>query len=61
MIAVVVSLVALAALTAPSVMYLAGVEGMDLDKVKQIMLVATLVWFATAPLYMWKEEKKESS
>ncbi len=53
-IAKIVSLVALIAVTLPSVLFLAG--RMDLDKVKWIMLLATIVWFVSASAYMWKEE-----
>ncbi len=58
MIAMVVSWLSLAALTAPSVMYLAGAERMDLDTVKRIMLWASVVWFVTAPMYMWNGKKE---
>jgi len=54
----IVSLVALIALTLPSVFFLAG--RMELDKVKWIMLLATIVWFAAATPWMWKDNGAES-
>jgi len=60
--AVVVSCLSLVVLTAPAVVYLAGwTDRMDLDMMKQIMFWASIVWFVTAPMYMWNEEKKGSS
>ncbi len=52
MILKVVSLLALIALIAPAIGYLAG--QVTLEKMKTVMLVATLVWFATATPVMWK-------
>ena len=49
----IVSLLALIALTLPAIMFLAG--RMDLDTVKWIMLLATIVWFVTATPWMWKD------
>ena len=46
-----VALFSLVVLMFPSVLFLAGVIG--LDRVKQIMLVATVIWFASATLWMW--------
>lgn len=51
MILKVVSLLALVALIAPAIGYLAG--QVTLEKMKTVMLVATLVWFATATPVMW--------
>lgn len=45
-----VSGIALAATILPSCLFLAG--SMDLDQTKWVMLIATLVWFATAPFWM---------
>jgi hypothetical protein len=53
----IVSLLALIALTLPSIMFLAG--RMDLDTVKWIMLLATIVWFVTATPWMWKDNGAE--
>jgi len=49
----IVSLLALIALTLPSVIFLAG--RLELDTVKWIMLVATVVWFVAATPWMWKD------
>jgi hypothetical protein len=49
----IISLLALIALTLPSVVFLAG--KMELNMMKWIMLVATIVWFVTATLWMWKD------
>ena len=49
----IISLLALIALTLPSVLFLAG--RLELDMVKWLMLLATIVWFVTAALWMWKD------
>jgi hypothetical protein len=49
----IILLMALIALILPSVIFLAGQLG--LDRVKWIMLVATVVWFFTATPWMWKD------
>ena len=49
----IVSLLALIALTLPSILFLAG--QLELDTVKWIMLLATIVWFVTATPWMWKD------
>jgi len=53
----IVSLVALIALTLPSIVFLAG--HMELNMVKWIMLLATIVWFAAATPWMWKDNGAE--
>ncbi len=53
-IAQIMSWLSLVALTVPSILYLTG--SMDLDVVKKIMLVASLVWFLSATPWMWKEK-----
>ncbi len=53
----IISLLALIALTLPSVMFLAG--RLELNMVKWIMLLATIVWFVTASLWMWKDNGDE--
>jgi len=53
----IVSLLSLVALTLPSVIYLAG--RMDLNMVKWIMLLATIVWFVAAAPWMWKDNGPE--
>jgi hypothetical protein len=49
----IISLLALIALTLPSVLFLA--DRLELDMVKWLMILATIVWFVTASLWMWKE------
>ncbi len=53
----IISLLALIALTLPSVIFLAG--KMELNMVKWLMLVATIVWFVTATGWMWKDSGAE--
>lgn len=49
----IVSLLALVALTLPSVIFLAG--RMELNTVKWLMILATIVWFVAATPWMWKD------
>ena len=51
----IISWISLVLLVLPSVMFLSG--SMELDRVKQVMLIATLVWFVTASLWMWQDKK----
>ena len=53
----IISLLALIALTLPSVLFLAG--RLELDTVKWIMLLATVVWFVAATPWMWKDKGAE--
>jgi branched-subunit amino acid transport protein len=53
-----ISLLALIALTLPSIIFLAG--NMELNMVKWLMLVATIVWFFTATPWMWKDNGADS-
>lgn len=48
-----ISLLALIALTLPSILFLAG--RMELDMVKWLMILATIVWFIAATPWMWKD------
>ncbi len=50
---VIVSLLSLVALMLPSILFLAG--RMDLTTAKWVMLAATVVWFAAATPWMWKQ------
>ncbi len=43
-------------LIAPSILYLAG--KMELDQVKTIMIVATIVWFGASVIPIWNLDKK---
>jgi nitrate/nitrite transporter NarK len=49
----IIPLLALIALTLPSVIFLAG--RLELNTVKWIMLLATIVWFVAATPLMWKD------
>ena len=49
---IVVAVLSLVALMLPSILFLAG--RMELDTVKWIMLVATVVWFAAGTPWLWK-------
>ena len=46
-----IALASLVVLVLPSTLFLAG--RMELDRVKEIMLVATAVWFLAAVAWMW--------
>lgn len=50
-----VSWLSLAALILTAILYLVG--KMDIAAVKQWMLILTVVWFVTAAMWMWKQEK----
>jgi len=54
----IVSLLALIGLILPSIIFLAGLR-MDLDTVKWLMLLATIVWFIAATPWMWKDNSTE--
>ena len=53
----IISLLALIALPLPSILFLAG--RMELDMVKWIMVLVTIVWFVTAAPWMWKDNGAE--
>ena len=55
----IVSLLALIALILPSVLFLAG--RMELDSVKWFMILASIVWFATATPVMWKDNGQQEN
>jgi hypothetical protein len=50
---IIISVLSLVVLTVPSILFLAG--RMELDTVKWVMLAATVVWFAAATPWMWKQ------
>jgi hypothetical protein len=50
---VVVSILSLVALMAPAILFLAG--RMELATTKWIMLAATILWFAAATPWLWKQ------
>jgi hypothetical protein len=53
----IVSLLALISLTLPSILFLAG--RMELNTVKWIMILATIVWFVVVTPSMWKDNSSE--
>ena len=54
----IVSLLALIALILPSIIFLAGCN-LELDMVKWLMLLATIIWFVAATPWMWKDNGAE--
>ena len=48
-----IALLSLVLLMAPSVLLLAG--QMELQRVKFIMLIATVIWFVSATVWMWEK------
>lgn len=52
----VISYIALFVTVIPSILFLKG--SMDLDRVKFIMLAATVLWFVVTPFWMGKESKE---
>jgi hypothetical protein len=50
-----ISWISLIALIVPAILFLAG--RMELDQVKLIMLISTVVWFVTAAMWMWRKEQ----
>ena len=61
-IACVISLIALSATIIPSVLFLfsSGSEE-QLELVKLVMLIATIVWFIAAVLWLWRDEPDQIS
>lgn len=51
----IISWISLIALIVPSILFLAG--RMELDQVKMVMLISTIVWFVTAATWMWRKEQ----
>lgn len=50
---IIISVLSLVVLMAPSILFLAG--RMELDTVKWVMLAATVVWFVAATPWLWKQ------
>jgi len=50
----IVSWIALAGTILPSVLFLTGT--LELDRLKQVMLAATVAWFVFTPLWMGRKE-----
>jgi hypothetical protein len=55
LVAKIISWISLIALITPAILFLAG--RMELDDVKMVMLISTIVWFVTAAMWMWRKEK----
>ncbi len=51
----IISAIALVMTVLPSLIYFSG--NMELDRVKLLMIVATVVWFAVTPFWMGKKEQ----
>lgn len=51
-----IALSALVILIAPPLLFLAGVA-ITLDLTKTLMLAATLLWFASATVWMWQDNQ----
>jgi hypothetical protein len=51
-----ISWISLIALIAPAILFMAG--RMELDQVKSIMLISTVVWFVSAAMWMWRKDKR---
>ena len=56
MIAQIVSWLSLGVLIVPSILFLAG-KMPELDQVKTYMILATVLWFVSTPLWMWNGQK----
>ena len=59
LVAKLISWISLIALIAPAILFLAG--RMELDQVKSIMLISTVVWFASASIWMWRKNSDSSN
>ena len=51
-----ISWISLVVLIAPAILFLT--DHMELDQVKLIMLISTIIWFVTASMWMWKNDRK---
>lgn len=58
MIAKIVALASLIVIIMPSIMFLTG--SMELDKVKVVMRLATVIWFISAAEWIWKDDSQAS-
>jgi hypothetical protein len=56
LVAKIISWISLIALIAPSILFLTG-RMEELDDVKMVMLISTIVWFVSAAMWMWRKEK----
>ena len=55
LVAKLISWISLIALIAPAILFLGG--RMELDQVKLVMLISTVVWFVTAAMWMWRKQQ----
>ncbi len=55
LVAKLISWMSLIALIAPAILFLNG--SMELDQVKLVMLISTVVWFITAGMWMWRKDQ----
>lgn len=51
----VISWIALAMTVLPSILYVSG--NMELDRVKGLLMIATVVWFVVTPFWMGKKDQ----
>ena len=58
-IAKIVSWLSLVALMVPVILFLIGGR-IELDTVKIVMNIATVVWFATASIWMWNSDANQA-
>lgn len=58
LIAKIISLIAFVILIVPSVLYLAG--RIELDRVKSLMLIVTIIWFVSASFWMWNHDTDQT-
>lgn len=52
-----VALLSLVLLTVPSILFLAGT--MPLDRVRPLMLAATVIWFIFAAVWIWHKDASD--
>lgn len=50
-----ISWISLVALITPAILFLFG--RIELDQVKLVMLISTVIWFATAAMWMWRKKQ----
>ena len=55
----IISVIALCLTVFPSLLFFAGM--MELDRVKWLMMAATVAWFIATPLWMGREEKNQQA
>jgi hypothetical protein len=58
-VAKIVSWLSLVAMMIPVILFLTG-SGIKLDTVKIVMNICTVIWFATASVWMWNSDSKQA-